>query len=90
MGIFQGYWTTFLSVAAELFGTNLRATVSTSVPNFVRASTVPINYVVFGWAASNGFIASTLFMGFFVYSFALIALALLRESYGKDLNFVER
>ena len=42
IGFFTAYWAMMVTVAAEQFGTNLRATVATSVPNFVRGSTVPI------------------------------------------------
>jgi len=43
LGFFNGYWTLFVTIAAELFGTNLRATVATTVPNFVRASVIPVS-----------------------------------------------
>ncbi|HEX2962747.1 MAG TPA: MFS transporter, partial [Ignavibacteriales bacterium] len=42
IGISIGYWAVFVTIASEQFGTNLRATVTTTVPNFVRGSTVPI------------------------------------------------
>ncbi|MES1250021.1 MAG: MFS transporter, partial [Chitinophaga rupis] len=42
LGFFGGYWTLFVTVAAELFGANLRATVATTVPNFVRSTVIPL------------------------------------------------
>jgi putative MFS transporter len=42
MGFGVGYWTVFATIAAEQFGTNIRATVATTVPNFVRGATVPL------------------------------------------------
>ncbi|MDP2893481.1 MAG: MFS transporter, partial [Sulfurimonas sp.] len=42
LGVFCGYWALFITMAAEQFGTNIRATVATTVPNFVRGSVVPI------------------------------------------------
>ena len=42
LGFTTGYWAVFVTVAAEQFGTNLRATVATTVPNFVRGMVVPI------------------------------------------------
>ena len=42
MGIGIGYWAAFVTIAAEQFGTNIRATVATTVPNFARGALVPI------------------------------------------------
>ncbi len=42
MGIGMGYWTVFVTIAAESFGTNLRATAAVTVPNFARGFLVPI------------------------------------------------
>ncbi len=42
LGVATGYWAVFVAVAAEQFGTNIRATVTTTVPNFVRGAVVPI------------------------------------------------
>jgi MFS family permease len=42
LGFSSGYWTLFITVAAELFGSNLRATVATTVPNFVRGTVIPL------------------------------------------------
>jgi putative MFS transporter len=36
LGFAAGYWAIFVTIASEQFGTNLRATVTTTVPNFVR------------------------------------------------------
>jgi len=46
MGLAHGYWTVFITTASEQFGTNLRATVTTTVPNFVRGAIVPISMAV--------------------------------------------
>jgi sugar phosphate permease len=46
LGFFVGYWAVFVTTAAEQFGTNLRATVATSVPNFVRGL-LPVMILVF-------------------------------------------
>jgi hypothetical protein len=42
LGVANGYWALFVTIAAEQFGTNLRATVAITVPNFVRGALVPI------------------------------------------------
>jgi hypothetical protein len=47
MGFSVGYWVLFVTIAAEQFGTNIRATVTTTVPNFVRGSLPLILLIVF-------------------------------------------
>ncbi len=89
IGLAQGYWTAFITMAAEQFGTNIRATVSTSVPNFVRAMTVPVTLSVKMLWPALGLIKATLLVGAVVYLLALVALWRLKETYGKDLNYLE-
>ncbi|MGH8528283.1 MAG: MFS transporter [Nevskiales bacterium] len=89
IGLAQGYWTAFITMSAEQFGTNIRATVSTSVPNFVRAMTVPITLSVKGLSVALGWIGATVVVGGVVFGVALLALYTLRETYGKDLNYLE-
>ncbi len=89
MGLAQGYWTAFITMSAEQFGTNLRATVSTSVPNFVRAMTVPITLSVKALSVSLGWIGATLAVGGVVFGLAFLALWKLTETYGRDLNYRE-
>ena len=89
MGLAQGYWTAFITMAAEQFGSNLRATVSTSVPNFVRAMTVPVTLSVQALTFSLGWIGATLAVGAVVIIAAWIALWQLSETYGRDLNYRE-
>lgn len=89
MGLAQGYWTVFLTLSAEQFGTNLRATVSTSVPNFVRAATVPVTLSVEALSPSVGWITATLIVGIVTYGLAGLALAWLRETHGENLDYSE-
>lgn len=89
MGLAQGYWTAFITMSAEQFGTNIRATVSTSVPNFVRAMTVPITLTVSALSAALGWVGATLAVGAIVFGLAFIALWWLAETYGRDLNYQE-
>jgi MFS family permease len=89
LGFFNGYWALFVTIAAELFGTNLRATVATTVPNFVRASVIPISAIfVFGkdnyGITTGGVITATL-----VILIALAALWRLEETFRKDLDYSE-
>ena len=88
-GIFTGYWVIFVTIAAEQFGTNLRATVTTSVPNMVRGSLILVT-IVFQWLRGNvGIVDSALIVAVLVVGLAYMALYNLDETYGRDLNFTE-
>ena len=89
LGIANGYWAVFVTVAAEQFGTNLRATATTSAPNFVRGS-VPL--FTFGFRALRvplGLPGAALALGALAMTVAFLSLRGLEETYGKDLDFVE-
>lgn len=88
-GLFTGYWVVFVTIAAEQFGTNLRATVTTSVPNMVRGSLILVT-ILFQWLLGQmGIINAALCIAVLTVGMAMIALYNLDETYGRDLNFVE-
>lgn len=89
VGLGQGYWTVFLTMAAENFGTNIRATVATSVPNFVRSMVVPMSLWLNFVRHDLGLINSALMIGGIVFVIAFTALWFLKETYGKDINYIE-
>lgn len=89
LGFCSGYWTLFITVAAELFGSNLRATVATTVPNFVRGTIIPMTALFLLIKASTGTIYSALIVAFITYTIAVIALIFLEETFKKDINYVE-
>ena len=89
LGFCNGYWTLFITIAAELFGTNLRATVATTVPNFVRGATIPLAALFVQFKPDFGVIQSGLMIGVATSAVALIALYFLEETFTKDMNFVE-
>ncbi len=91
LGVPMGYWGLFVTVASEHFGTNIRSTVTTTVPNFVRGATVPITL-------SFGFFSQTLGWGLLLGAFPVMLVSFgialwaaygLEETFGKDLDFVE-
>ena len=89
LGFCSGYWTLFITVAAELFGSDLRATVATTVPNFVRASVIPLS-ILFAWTKSfAGVIYGALGVGLLTFAIAIIALIFLEETFKKDINYIE-
>ena len=89
MGFGAGYWAMFVTVAAEQFGTNIRATVATTVPNFVRGSVIIMTSLFQAASAWFGVLGSGLFVGVIAFSLALFALSQLDETYHKDLDYLE-
>jgi MFS family permease len=89
LGFFNGYWTLFVTIAAELFGTNIRATVATTVPNFVRASVIPISALFLLGKKITGIINSGIITGTLVVAIAFLALWRLEETFKKELDYTE-
>jgi putative MFS transporter len=89
MGIGVGYWTVFATIAAEQFGTNIRATVATTVPNFVRGATVPLTLAFNHLKPQIGIIAAAATVSFACILIAFWALRGLEETYGKELDYIE-
>ncbi len=89
LGVASGYWAIFVTVAAEQFGTNLRATVATTVPNFVRGMVVPITMAFQFLRPHAGLEGSALLVGGFCLLLAFSALVALEETFHKDLDYFE-
>ncbi len=89
LGCASGYWALFVTVAAEQFGTNLRATVAITVPNFVRGSVVLLTMLLKELKGANGLADSALYIGSGAVLLSLAALTGLKECFGKDLDYVE-
>lgn len=89
LGFTNGYWALFVTVAAELFGTNLRATVATTVPNFVRGAVIPLTTLFLLLKPSWGVLYSAAGVGLLTVVLALLALRGLDETFEKDLDYVE-
>ena len=89
LGICVGYWTIFITIPAEQFGTNIRATVTTTVPNFIRGSLIPINYAFAAIAKSYNMITSAYIMMILLTAIALFSLSQLKETFSKDLDYLE-
>lgn len=89
LGVGVGFWALFVTVAAEQFGTNLRSTTATTVPNFIRGTVIPLTLAFGVLRAEFGIIYGALIIGIFTIIIAFIALQLIDETYGRDLNFEE-
>lgn len=89
LGFCSGYWTLFITVAAELFGSDLRATVATTVPNFVRGAVIPLTMLFVMAKNYVGIIYGALLVGLFTFAIAIVALIYLEETFKKDINYTE-
>ena len=89
IGLATGYWAVFITLTSEHFGTNLRATATTSAPNLVRASVVPMTLALTWLKPQIGLLPSVILVGLVVFSLALVALIFLEETHSKDLNYLE-
>jgi MFS family permease len=89
LGIAAGYWALFVTIAAEQFGTNLRATVATTVPNFVRGSMIIMTPLFLFFREEFGILTGAGIVGVLAIGTALLGLWKMEETFGKDLNFIE-
>lgn len=89
LGFGTGFWAMFVTMAAEQFGTNIRATVATTVPNMARGSLALVALLFKSLIPSQGYFKSGWITGIIVFAIAFLALALTEETYGKELNYIE-
>jgi len=98
LGFSMGFWAIFVTIGAEQFGTNLRATATTTIPNFVRGI-LPLIIIIFeqlrtflfnqSGNADSSYITGAWITGAIVIFLGLMAVINIRETFGKDLNFLE-
>lgn len=84
-----GLWAIFVAAASEQFGTNIRATVTTTAPNFVRGATILITFLLGTLTPVVGLWTSGVIVGVIFIGVALWSVFLTEETYGKDLDYVE-
>lgn len=91
LGASTGYWALFVTIASEQFGTNIRATATTTVPNFVRGGVIPITlgYKALGGSEISTAIFAACVVGAICSILALLATMNVSETFGKDLNYLE-
>ncbi len=90
MGFGVGYWPIFVTIPAEQFGTNIRATVTTTVPNFIRASLIPINAAFATLTTHYGMINSGYILMGILSMIALFSISQLKETFHTELDYVEQ
>jgi hypothetical protein len=89
MGFSFGYWAMIVTVASEQFGTNLRATVTTTVPNFIRGSLTPMTWAFLAFKLRLGLLPAAACVGVGALGLAFLSLWKMEESFGRDLDYFE-
>jgi MFS transporter, putative metabolite:H+ symporter len=89
LGFGTGFWAIFVTMAAEQFGTNLRATAATTVPNMVRGSLPLLSMLFQALQPSQGYVHAAMITGVVVMIVSVLAAIFTEETFGKDLNFLE-
>jgi MFS family permease len=89
IGTATGYWALFVTIASEQFGTNIRATVTTTVPNFVRGAVVPITLGFKFLEVDYGNIYAALIIGIICIGLAILSVVSIKETFAKDLDYYE-
>jgi hypothetical protein len=89
LGVATGYWAVFVTIASEQFGTNIRATATTTAPNFVRGSVVLMTSAFQALRPFMGIRGSAMLVGAVALGIAYVSLWGLEETYGKELDYLE-
>ncbi len=89
LGFSVGFWVIFVTIAAEQFGTNIRATVTTTVPNFVRGALVPLTAAFQYLKGQTDIITAAILIGIFSLAVALFSLYGLKDTFHEELNYTE-
>ena len=89
LGFATGFWAIFVTIGAEQFGTNMRATAATTIPNMVRGS-LPLMILLFNWLKGmTEDITAGILTGTFIMIITVVAAYYTTETFGKDLMFLE-
>ncbi len=92
LGFGTGFWAIFVTMGAEQFGTNLRATAATTIPNMVRGMLAIFVLPLFQWLRGMegvGYVKGGIYAAVIIMTITVIAAVFTKETFGKDLNYVE-
>jgi hypothetical protein len=91
LGFGIGYWAVFMSTASESFGINIRSTVTNTAPNFVRGFVIIINFLYVTFKSSTGStMYANILVGIICIGLALLAWTRIDETFGKNLDYIEK
>ncbi len=95
LGVGTGYWAMFVTLGAEQFGTNIRSTAATTIPNMVRGS-LPLMVILYNFIkedvyenANHGIITAAIVVGIIAFGLAIYSTLTISETHNKDMDFVE-
>ena len=89
LGVATGYWALFVTMASEQFGTNIRSTVTTTAPNFIRGSVVPMTLAYKQLSSNMGVVHAASIVGGACLLIAFLSTLYVKESFSKDLDYLE-
>ncbi len=89
LGFGIGYWAMFVTIGAEQFGTNLRATAATTVPNMVRGTVVGMTTLYALFKDMGSVISAGMLVGVICFAIGLYCIQTIPETHGRDLDFLE-
>jgi putative MFS transporter len=87
MGASTGYWGLFVMNTTEQFGTNLRSTASSTIPNFVRATIIPISLSFKYLSEDIGVVLSASLVGTFCFFIAFVGNILIKDGFNRNLDY---
>lgn len=90
LGVATGYWALFVTMASEQFGTNIRSTVTTTAPNFIRGSVVPMTLAYKQLSSIMGVVHAVSIVGGVCLFIAFLSTLYIKESFSKDLDYLEQ
>ena len=89
IGLGTGFWAMFVTLAAEQFGTNLRSTAATTIPNIVRGMVPPMLLLFNFFKLSTSVIVSASLVALIVFALAFYSAITIAETHHKDMDFLE-
>lgn len=95
IGLLSGYWATLITLVSEQFGTNIRATVTTSIPNFIRGAVIPITMTFKSFMdyltghVVSPVVVSAILVGIGAFAMAFLSLYRMRDTYGREIDYIE-
>ncbi len=89
LGLTAGYWASFITLVAESFGTNIRATAVTTITNLVRGAVIPLTLMLQLLKNYLSLPVSVFVIGLCILCMSLLALRRLSETFGKNLNYTQ-
>lgn len=93
LGFGTGFWAIFVTMGAEQFGTNIRATAATTIPNMVRGLLAIFIIPLFKWLRGIegvGYVNGGIYAAVIIMVITIVAAIMTKETFNKDLNFVEK